>query len=73
MATITLTGGTFGCSMGMGAFEGIGVAFTSAKKSSCGLSEALGTLKSKHLKNRSRKQKNVNLQRKVHFHWLMIS
>lgn len=47
MATITLTGGTFGCSMGMGAFEGIGVAFTSAKKSSCGLSEALGTLKSK--------------------------
>ena len=47
MATITLTGGTFGCAMGMGVFEGIGVAFTSAKSSSSGLNKALGTLKSK--------------------------
>ena len=47
MATITLTGGTFGCTMGMGVFEGIGVAFTSAKSSSSVLSKALGTLKSK--------------------------
>lgn len=47
MATITLTGGTFGCTMGMGVFEGIGVAFTSAKGSSSGLNKALGTLKSK--------------------------
>lgn len=33
--------------MGMGAFEGIGTAFTSAKSSSSGLSGALGALKSK--------------------------
>lgn len=47
MATITLPGFTFGCAMGMGAFEGIGTAFTSVKSSSGGLSGALGTLKSK--------------------------
>lgn len=45
MATITLTGGTFGCTMGMGVFERIGVAFTGSKSSFGGLSEALGALK----------------------------
>lgn len=47
MATITLTGGAFGCTMGMGAFEGIGTAFTSVKSSSGSLTKALGALKSK--------------------------
>jgi len=45
--TITLPGFTFGSSLGMGAFEGIGTAFTSAKSSSSGLSGALSALKSK--------------------------
>ena len=47
MAAITLPGFTFGSALGMGAFEGIGTAFTGAKSSSSGLSEALGALKSK--------------------------
>ena len=46
MAAITLPGFTFGSALGMGAFEGIGTAFTGAKSSSSGLSEALGALKS---------------------------
>ena len=44
MAAITLPGFTFGSALGMGAFEGIGTAFTGAKSSSSGLSEALGAL-----------------------------
>lgn len=47
MATITLTQTTFGCTIGMGAFEGIGVAFSSLKKSTNNLTEALGSLKTK--------------------------
>lgn len=47
MATITLPGFTFGSALGMGVFEGIGIAFTSAKSSSSGLSGALEALKSK--------------------------
>lgn len=47
MATITLTQTTFGCTIGMGAFEGIGVAFSSLKQSTNNLTEALGSLKTK--------------------------
>lgn len=47
MATITLPGFTFDCVMGMGAFEGIGTAFSNVKKSTSSLSGTLGTLKSK--------------------------
>lgn len=47
MATITLKQTTFGCTIGMGAFEGIGVAFSSLKQSANNLTEALGSLKAK--------------------------
>lgn len=47
MATIALNGNTFGCTLGMGAFEGIGTAFSSAKQSVGGLNDALSILKSK--------------------------
>lgn len=47
MATIALNGNTFGCTLGMGAFEGIGTAFSSAKQSVGGLNDALSVLKSK--------------------------
>lgn len=47
MATITLNGNTFGCTLGMGVFEGIGTAFSSTKQSAGGLNDALGVLKSK--------------------------
>jgi hypothetical protein len=84
MAAITLPGFTFGSALGMGAFEGIGTAFTGAKSSSSGLSEALGALKSKidlaavaakveTAQEQEKKLKSVNLLRKVRFHWLMIS
>jgi hypothetical protein len=47
MATITLTGSTIGCCLGSGTFESIGSAFSSAKKSTETLSQALNSLKGK--------------------------
>ena len=47
MATIALSGTSLNYTMGMGAFEGLGKAFTDAKRTSGGLCDALNTLKSK--------------------------
>lgn len=47
MSTITLSGTSFNCIMGISAFESLGESFTSFKKTTKGLQEALGTLKSK--------------------------
>lgn len=47
MATIALSGTSLNYTMGMGAFEGLGKAFTDAKRTSGGLRDALNTLKSK--------------------------
>ena len=47
MATITLKQTTFGCTIGIGVFEGIGVAFSNLKQSTNNLTKALGSLKTK--------------------------
>lgn len=47
MATIALSGTSLNYTMGMGAFQGLGKAFSDAKRTSSGLRDALNTLKSK--------------------------
>lgn len=47
MAVITLVGNTIGCCIGTGSFEGVGIAFSSAKQSIKSLTQGISTLKSK--------------------------
>ncbi|MBD5111510.1 MAG: hypothetical protein HDT42_03110 [Ruminococcaceae bacterium] len=47
MATIALSGTSLNYTMGIGAFQGLGKAFSDAKRTSGGLRDALNTLKSK--------------------------
>ncbi|MDE6784201.1 MAG: hypothetical protein K2J26_02335 [Ruminococcus sp.] len=47
MAVIALSGNTIGCCIGIGSFEGVGTAFSSAKQSVKLLKQGISTLKSK--------------------------